>query len=134
MPGFEPWYRISDEGQVVRLARVSTAGPRPKALPEASIKVTRVVRDGKIEAATVTLLHPILEQTFQLPLTRLVLITFRGEPVDPAMIAITRDGNPENARLANLRWGRFADLANQDGSPWIERCHPAVHVQVALGT
>lgn len=114
VPGFEDWYRISDEGQVIRLARVTTARDRPKALREAPIKVTRVMRKGKIEAATVTLLHPVLEQTFQLPLTRLVLLTFKGEPPDPAMIAVTRDGDPENARLANLRWGRFADLALRD--------------------
>jgi hypothetical protein len=111
VPGFEGAYKISDQGVVVSLPRVSTAGARKRTIRERALKVTKVVRDGKLEGASVTLTHPVLNQQFHFALARLVLIAFCGEPSNPRMIALTKDRDPLNAKLSNLYWGTFKDAA-----------------------
>lgn len=120
IPGFKGVYQVSNLGRIKSLKRTCGEGKRKRTVPERIIAITPHVRHGRVEFASVRLNNP-KGGGKQVSIGRLVLSVFKGRAPRGA-IAMTRDGNPMNARLSNLFWGTFTKAAEasrvrqQDGS------------------
>jgi len=92
--GFEGYYMISNEGQVMRVAPGRHGGTRP-----GYVLRSRVDRKGY---------HSVMPcvdgKTKVVSLHRAVLLAFKGEPPIVGMEANHEDGNKANCHLNNLSW------------------------------
>jgi hypothetical protein len=91
--GYEGVYEVSDDGRVfsVKTGRVLSTRPTCNGAPQVAL-----LRNGKNKTVLVA---------------RLVCEAFRGLPPSPEHMVLRVDGNPENVRLDNLKWGTKADVA-----------------------
>lgn len=99
VPGYEGLYEVSDEGRVRSLDKINARGRRwkgriltPAYMPR-GYRTVSMWRDGKQKTA---LVH------------RLVLFAFAG-PQPDGMEALHGNGNPNDNRAVNLRWGTHSE-------------------------
>lgn len=109
IPGFEGRYEVSDHGTV-----------------KSFLKGGRVLKTSKnfYGYKTVSLTYPC-GRVLSIGVHRLVLITFSGK--EEGKMALHNDGNKENNKLSNLRWGdhkdNYADTVLH-GTAIIGEAHP----------
>ena len=103
IPGYEGEYQASTEGRIKSLRRMvlsknwSTGLPFERSVPE------RILRPGKYcKAGHVSVV--LRRGSNGVPVHQLIMRTFVGEPPE-GMEVLHKNGNPEDNRLENLRYG-----------------------------
>lgn len=104
--GYEGIYEVSDHGRVRSLNRLSPHGRF--GIVRLTGKVLRPGNNGKGHMFVNMKWHGATRKDY---IYRLALEAFRG-PCPHGMEALHHDGNPENNRIDNLRWGTRQDNKN----------------------
>lgn len=108
IPGFEGYYIISNEGQVMSLPRANVLSPR--ILKPHGHKVELHLRVKNKESTRYV--------------AREVLTAFVGPPPTPGHVARHRDGNKANNHLSNLYWGTQDWLKRKSRKSVCKNGHP----------
>lgn len=102
--GWEGLYEVSDLGRVRSLPRLVPHWRGGLARRPARIMRTSIDKDGY---RTVCLSRPSTRQTVKVH--RLVALAFLGDPPPSKPLCLHIDGDPQNNRLSNLRWGSHSE-------------------------